>query len=508
MATWFARRAVLSAGRPAVSDGGTGWTYAEMQQRIERFAAVLYREGIRTGDRVGFLGFNCPDLLVTFFASASLGAIFVPLNFRLTPSELTFIINDSGIAALIVGSEHVHLIEAAKPNLSCRSYIQAGDGKANWPTLEKLLSTASAAAPRTLVASSDVAAILYTSGTTGRPKGAMLTHANIWANNVNLILGYGITGSDSCLTTAPMFHAGGLFAFIMSVLLVRGHAIIHRGFDPRSVITTIEAQRVSITFGVPTMVLELTRCAEYASSDLSSLRLFVVGGAPIPEPLLRMFSERGIPVASPYGMTEVVSAATFLETELAAAKLGSVGRSMLLNEIKLVDAQGRDIIDPAIDGEVCVRGDIVMPGYWNLPQESAEAISEDGWFRTGDLGRLDEDGFLFICGRAKDMVISGGENVYPAEVESVLLDHPAIANVAVVGTQDEKWGERVVAFAILKDQRPLSLDDLRDFCRGRLASYKQPKELRIVSELPQNGAGKIQKHILRQMLASKVEQET
>ncbi|RJF90136.1 long-chain-fatty-acid--CoA ligase [Oleomonas cavernae] len=491
LAAWFMRRAHLSADRPALTFEGITWRYGVLADRIARLAAVLRAGGVGPGDRVGFLGFNHPDFITTLVATAHVGGIFVPLNFRLTGAELGYIINDAGIHTLLVCREHLELIEGVQDLPSVRQFIAVDGG------LDALMTAALPDDDQAAVDEHDVAAIFYTSGTTGRPKGAMLTHQNIWANNLNWNLAFDVTGNDTMLTMAPLFHVGGLFVLTTSTFLMGGHVVVLKSFDAGRVLADVEKYKVTISFGVPAMMLFVSQHERFQAADLSSLRLFVAGGAPVPEPLLVSYAARGIPVSQCYGMSEVVSAATFLETDRARAKLNSAGRPVMLADVMLIDVEGVRIETAGERGEICIRGDNVTPGYWNLPEATALSFAAEGWFRSGDIGYFDDEGFLYVCDRVKDMVISGGENVYPAEVESVLFEHPAIANVAVIGAPDEKWGERVVAVAVLKPAASLTLDELQSFCDGRLARYKLPRELRLMAALPLNASGKVLKRDLR-----------
>jgi len=506
LAAWFRQRAKFSKDHPALSFESETLSYAGMQTRIERFAAMLYGLGVRHGDRVACLGFNHPDIVVTLFATARLGAIFLPLNFRLTGPELAFLINDSRVHTLIVDNAHAPVIASIAAEIPCRHIIQASLTPQPWPVLENLLAQADTPAPETAVAAEDIACITYTSGTTGRPKGAMFSHANLWANNINWNLAYGITARDVVLTTAPMFHVSGLFVLLNAVLLAGGHGILHRKFDADAVIAAIAEHQVSMTFAVPTMILSMTQSANFETADFSTLRFIIVGGAPTPESLLRRCAARGIPISHTYGMTEAVSASCYLETELAEARINSVGRSMMLSDIRIAGTDGTSLTAPHEKGEVQLRGENIISGYWERPEANAAAFTEDGWFRSGDVGYLDADGFLYVCDRVKDMIISGGENIYPAEIESVLLEHPAIANAAVVGVEDSHWGERTAAVVVLHPDATLTLEALLTFCGTRLARYKLPRELHIRDELPLNGAGKIVKLTLRQMLAKQSEE--
>lgn len=492
---WFDRRCRDAPARSAITHQGRTRSYEALKREVDGLAAYLVEAGIGKGDRVGILAFNCPEVLICQLAAARAGAIFVPVNFRLSKPELEYIINDAGIALLLVGPEFTETVESLAPLLCTRRFVAIGGPARGWPGFAEAAATPPGSPCP--VQPDDPATILYTSGTTGKPKGAIITHANIWANNVNWILAYGCSLEEVMLTTAPMFHAGGLFAEVLTILMMGGQLVIQSQFEPGAFLSAIEENRVTITFGVPTMLLALTQHPSFASVDLGSLRLYIVGGAPAPAPLLRICGDRGIPVTHTYGMTEATSVHSYLAPGHALAKLGSTGRPVLSGDTRLIAGDGAVVTTPHAKAEIAVRGANVFRGYWNLPEATAGAFTSDGWFRTGDVGYLDDDGFLYACDRVKDMIISGGENIYPAEVESVLLAHPAVANAAVVGAPDPHWGESVVAVLVLHAGHAMTLEELRDHCATSLARYKLPKHLRLLDALPLNGAGKIQKQALR-----------
>ncbi len=497
LAEWFRRRAERIPGKPVLTFEGTTWTWGEMQERIERLATVLANGGVQPGDRVSYLGFNHPMFLVGLFATARIGAIYVPLNFRLTSHELDFIIRDAESHTLIVDAEHQAIVDAVRADLPCRRYMRLGAACPGWESIDALMASVVQPTPAVDVAPDDVATILYTSGTTGQPKGAMLTHRNLWTNNLNWMLSINYNGDDTALTSAPLFHSGGLCVITLPTLMAGGHVVLQEHFDAGAFLADIQRYRVTTTFGVPAMMLFASQHTDFDRADLSSLRMIVAGGAPVPEPLLQLYGARNIPVSQCWGMTETTTVATFLHTDEAISHLGSCGKAGMLNEVRLVDFSGEPLTTPGIPGELCVRGGTVMKGYWKLPDATAACQGPDGWFRTGDVAYQDEDSYYYICDRLKDMIISGGENVYPAEVESALYEHPAIAEVAVIGAPDERWGERVVAVVALKTGTTLTLEELRAFAGERLARYKLPLELRQVSALPRTTSGKVAKPELR-----------
>ncbi|RFA10837.1 acyl-CoA synthetase [Subtercola boreus] len=497
MAEWLRRRALRDPGHPALTFAGETLSYAALQKRVEEFADLLAAQGTTQGDRVAYLGFNHSQFLIAMFAANRLGATFVPLNFRLTGSELAYIVTDSAPRILISDDAHLESIDDLRGSLPCEVYIRFGADARGWRGIDSLLAEPNPAVREVAVDVDDPACILYTSGTTGRPKGAILTHRNFWSNNVNWMLAVNYNAEDVALTSAPLFHSGGLCVITLPTLMAGGHVVLQEQFQPGAFLAAIEEHRITSIFCVPAMMLFASQHEHFASTDFSSVRIIVAGGAPVPEPLLRLYGEHGVPVSQCWGLTEVATGATFLSTELALEKLGSCGVAGMLNEVRLIDFEGNPLATPNVPGELCVRGDTVSPGYWNLPEATAEATGADGWFRTGDVAYQDEDGYFFICDRLKDMIISGGENVYPAEVESVLYDHVSIAEVAVIGAPDERWGERVVAVVALKPNTGLELEQLREFAASRLARFKLPLELRIVTALPRNTTGKVLKQNLR-----------
>ena len=495
---WFASRAANTPNRRALTFEGTTWTYGEMQQRIDCLARNLQEGGVCHGDRVAFLGLNQPSYFLSLFATARLGAIFVPLNFRLTGSELAFIISDAGVHTVVADAQHREVVDSIRADIPVRRFVsdEAGDG---WDALEAGTRPLAAAEP---VDADEVAIIMYTSGTTGLPKGAMLTHANLWWNNTNAMHQFDVLEDDVTLVVAPLFHIGGLNVTTLLTLQKGGEVVLHRAFDPSACIGDIARYGVTTMFGVPAMFLFMSQVPGFDQADLTTVRTLVCGGAPVPEPLIKLFNGRGVPINQGYGLTETAPMVSFLSPEWSLAKLGSAGKAPLFGQIRIVDMENRTITAPDVDGEVCTRGPNVMKGYWRRPDATAAAIDPEGWFHTGDIGHLDADGFLYIADRVKDMVISGGENVYPAEVESVLFDHPGVADVAVIGLPDERWGEAVVAVIAPHAGIDISLEELREFARGRLARYKLPTRIEFVEILPRNPAGKVLKFELRERFTS------
>jgi fatty-acyl-CoA synthase len=499
LAATMLRRADLNPGRVALIFEEREFLYAEFAERVRRLASLLRAGGVCFGDRVGYLGLNHPALLETMFAAQALGAIFVPLNFRLTAQELTFIINDAGIHTLLVDDALRGVVEPALPELCSRQYFSSESQHSGWRHMPTERAICDPLPTPVSVGEHDVAVIMYTSGTTGLPKGAMLTHGNILWNNINATLAFGSSRDDVILTAAPLFHIGGLNVMTLNAFHIGATVALLRNFDPGRVLADFERYGITHMFGAPAMFLFMSQHPAFTTTNLGSIQTLVCGAAPVPESLIELYASRGIDFCQGYGLTETAPFSAFLTPEWAISKLGSAGQPPLYSDMRIVDSNNQPVA-PGERGEICLRGPNIMKGYWNRPDATAAAIDEQGWFHSGDVGYVDDDGFLFICDRLKDMVISGGENVYPAEVEGALYKHDAIAEVAVIGLPDEKWGEAVTAVVVLHEGRQLTLEELRDFARPLLAKYKLPLRMHVVGALPRNPAGKVLKFVLKNEL--------
>ncbi|CAA0118354.1 Long-chain-fatty-acid--CoA ligase FadD13 [Halioglobus japonicus] len=493
------RRADLSPERMALIFEEQEISYGEFADRVRRQANLLKAGGVCVGDRVGYLGLNHPALLETLFAAQALGAIFVPLNYRLTAQELTFIINDAGIHTLVVDDATRPVLEPALDDLCCSQFFSSESAADGWRHLSTERSEAAPLAGAVSVDMHDVAVIMYTSGTTGLPKGAMLTHGNILWNNINAQFTFGGSRDDVILTAAPLFHIGGLNVMTLGSFHTGSTVVLQRNFDPGQILADFERYKVSHMFGAPAMFLFMSQHPSFATTNLDSIRVLLCGAAPVPESLIELYAARGISFCQGYGLTETAPFSSFLTPEWGVTKLGSAGQAPLFSDTRVVDDNNKPVA-AGVRGEICMRGPNIMKGYWNRPEATAEAIDAEGWFHSGDVGYFDEDGFLFICDRLKDMVISGGENVYPAEVEGALYKHESIAEVAVIGLPDEKWGEAVTAVVALHDGHQLTIEDLREFAEPMLARYKLPLRLHVIEALPRNPAGKVLKFVLKEKL--------
>jgi fatty-acyl-CoA synthase len=472
---WLRDRARTTPGRFAIDFDGRLVTYAELDERSDRLAAALFERGLRAGDRVATLTGNSPEHVAVFFACAKTGLTLAPLSWRLAAPEIAYQLDDCEPALFLVEAEYEELAAAAGRPYEALGTFQAG----------------SSSPPDADVRDDDPLLLVYTSGTTGKPKGALLTHANCFWTNLSFDLATGIAGSDVVLQVLPQFHCGGWNVQPLLAWWKGATVVLERSFDGARCLRLIAERGVTTMMGVPAVYLFMAQEPGFANADLSTLRLAVVGGAPMPEALLATWQERGVSIVQGYGLTEAAPNVLCLPPEDAGRKLGSAGKPYPFVEVDL-----------SPEGELLVRGPNVFAGYWRNEEATRAAFTEDGWLRTGDVAERDEEGFYRIAGRLKDMYISGGENVYPAEVEGVLHEHPAVADAAVVGVPDERWGETGLAFVVLADRAETSAEELLAHCRARLAKFKVPREVRFVGSLPRSGMDKVQKsELLKEVTA-------
>ncbi len=482
---WLARRAQLTPNKIALIDtlnGNRAITYRDWNRSANRTANFLReRCGVRKGDRVAVLATNCVEYLDLWFACGKLGAILQTLNWRLTAPELAELIADASPRVLIYGADFAAQVDELRATTPTLALPLLGGGFSDAPP------------PAVELTWDDAWAICYTGGTTGLPKGAMLTHGNIAWNAINTATGWGLTPDDVAILNAPLFHTGGLNVFTAPLVHIGGTSIVCRAFDADQVFDLIRDQRVTLFFGVPTMFIALQQHPRWHAADFSKLKIVISGGAPCPLPVFEKFWARGVDFKTGYGLTEAGPNTFWLPPEDVQRKPGAVGFPLMHIDVKIVDGAGRECDTDAV-GELLIRGPHVTVGYWNRPDETAQTIAAGGWLRTGDLARRDAEGYYTIVGRSKDMIISGGENIYPAEVESVLHAHPAIAEAALIGVADAKWGEVGRAVIALQANARVTADDLIAFCAERLAKYKIPKSFVFLdSPLPKTAAGKVDK---------------
>jgi fatty-acyl-CoA synthase len=500
LGSWPERRLRISPERDAIWFEGTSTSHAGFAERVRRAASALARLGIRRGDRVGWVAGNHPSALETLYASGQLGAVWVPVNARLTAAETQYVLEHSGASVVVHGREHGWLADALRDAVpGVRSWVAAEPpvegGTASLP-YEALLADAAPEPRDEPVTLEDPCLIMYTSGTTGRPKGAVLTHGNMTWNATNQLLGFDVTPTERTLALAPLFHIGGLNGTVNPTLLRGGCAVVVRRFDPAETLQVIEEQRVTSFFAVATMLDAMAREPEFRSRDLSHLRTVSAAGAPLPLPTLRTWLDRGVTMQQAYGMTEAAPGCTVLDAADAVRKVGSAGKPVFFTDVRVIRRDGSDA-GPHEVGEVVVQGPNVMAGYWNDPGRTGEVLV-DGWYHTGDAGSFDDEGFLYIRDRFKDLIISGGENVYPAEVESALLELPGVLEAAVIGVPDQKWGEVGLAVLVVSPGADRDPERIRTGLRERLAGFKVPRHVEFTDELPKTAAGKIRKADLRE----------
>lgn len=490
-----ARHARTTPDAPALADPRTSRTWAQLDDRVSRLATVLAGRGVDRGDRVAVLGLNSVELVESYLAVLRIGAICVPLNFRLTAGEIAFQLADCGPTAVVCDDRFAATVETARADApSVRTVLGLGEG------LDALLAEAGPGSWGDDVADDEPAYVMYTSGTTGRPKGAVLTHRNLLLHAFLSITHMGTAGDDRVsLSGAPLFHIAGLSG-MLPTLIAGGRVIIppSGGFDPVATVDTLEREKVSSCFFVPAQWQAICAVPGLAERDLSALRRISWGAAPASTTLIRTMIDTfpQATVVTAFGQTECSPVTCVLRGEDSVRKIGSVGTPMIGVEVRVVDPEMNDVPRGEV-GEIVYRGPTVMREYWGRPDATAEAF-RGGWFHSGDLVREDPDGYLYVVDRAKDMIISGGENVYSAEVEDVLAAHPGIADVAVIGVPDPRWGETPLAVVVPADPTaPPDLDAVVAWCADRLTRYKRPTRIAVVDALPRNPTGKVLKTELR-----------
>lgn len=497
LGSWLAKRRLKSPDKTALifRDGET-LTYRAFADAADRVATVLRERGVRQGDSVAYLGENSPEFLEVLFGCARLGAVFVPVNTRLAAREIEHILVDAGTRVLVHDPEFADRVATGVEAAQIADVILTGPGISFHPGLDVLLEGATVNAETAAVTLDDPAAIVYTSGTTGRAKGAVLTHGNLTWVSLNCIVDYDVVSTDVALMISPLFHVASLGMGALPVLLKGATLVLEKGFEPGRALDLIERHGVSMLSGVPTTYQLLADHPAWSTTDLSSLQKLTCGGSAVPTRILNAFEERGLSFSQGYGMTETSPGATSLAPTMTREKQGSVGLPHFFTDIRVTDAEGR-VVAPGIVGEIEVAGPNVFPGYHGLTDATAAAFTDDGWFRSGDLGYLDDDGYLFISDRLKDMIISGGENIYPAEVENLINDIRDISGVAVIGVPDERWGEVPWAVVTVREGAEVTTESVRAELDGVLARYKLPKNVVVVEDLPRTASGKIRKADLR-----------
>ncbi|WP_026818614.1 acyl-CoA synthetase [Arthrobacter castelli] len=522
--SWIHRRRIKSGGKTALIIDDHEVTYARLAERIDRLADAFRQWGIGRGDRVAYLGENHPSFLETFFAAGTLGAAFVPLNTRLAPPEVQFALQDSGASALVYSQElaplagsgakgtavvHAAVVRpdaagptsgdggtSAGPGSEATAATSGGDGVEGAVDFAALLTEGSPEHLDLPVTHDDPAMILYTSGTTGKPKGAILTHGNLVWNCMNALVDFDLRSTDVALMISPMFHVASLNMGVLPTLLKGATVVLEPRFKPGRALALIEKHRATYISGVPTTYQMIAEHPDWDKTDISSLEKLTCGGSAVPLRTLEAYERKGLPFTQCYGMTETSPGATVLPPEKTREKAGSAGMTQFFTDIRIVDPAG-ELVGPHAVGEIQISGPNVIREYWNRPDATADSFADDQWFRSGDMGYFDDEGFIYITDRMKDMIISGGENIYPVEIEQIILELEHVASAAVVGAADEKWGEVPIAVVTPVEGAALTAEDVQAHLDGRLARYKLPRQIVLADDLPRTASGKIRKADLR-----------
>ena len=494
---WISKWAIYYPDKIAIKEYETGRTlsYKQLNNVANYLSNYFLNElKLKTGDRIVILAENSLEHIVLFSVAQKTGLILVPLNYRLAPRELDYQLNDSEPQLIITEKKYLE-------NVSCLKSFQIISNKLN---LDDLIDIVENEKDKNHFFDSiedfdenHPVFILYTSGTTGLPKGALYTHKMLFWNSINTALRLDITSNDRSISCTPMFHTGGWNVIPTPFLHHGAYVCLMKKFDPAIVLKLLEEEKATMFMAVPTMLSMMAQSPDFDKVDLSSVKYFIIGGEPMPLPLIEVWHKKGVPIRQGYGLTEVGPSVTSLHQDDAVRKMGSIGKINFYLKYKIVDDNGNEVKQGEV-GEFILKGPSVTPGYWRNPTATSESL-KNGWFYTGDLVREDEDGFLYVVDRKKNMFISGGENVYPAEIEKFLYTHPLIQEVAVIGVPDEKWGEVGKAYIKLKECASISPDELKKYCEGNLARYKIPKYFEIIEEIPKSETGKINKKALLQI---------
>lgn len=488
---WLTKREELTPTKEALVDvaSGTRFDYASLNRRAENLASFLqYEYKLTAGERICVLAKNCLEMVDLFFACGKIGVILVPLNFRLPGLAIKELVEDCGSSLFIYGENFKEIAKALKKEHAVSNILPLHTKK---HSVQHIVDSDQPKAAIHQAEEDETAMILYTSGTTGKSKGAMITWKQINWNSINTEIGLGITDKDNSIVNTPFYHTGGWHVLLMPLLHHGGKVVLQPEFDPAQTNELIEQENITILFGIPTMLKMMMDEKNFESTDVSSLRFTICGGEACPVPVIQKYNERGIPIRQGYGLTEAGPNCYSLPGEDAIRKKGSVGFPNFHIDVKIVDNKGNKVPQGEV-GELWMKGPHVFKGYWNNEEATKETL-EDGWVKTGDLFRCDEDGYYYIVGRKKELYISGGENVYPVQVEKVIYDHPAVSQAAVIGVPDKQWGETGCAFVVLKEGEEITSEELINYCREYLAGFQCPKYVQFRKELPVGHSNKIQK---------------
>ncbi|MBI4986741.1 MAG: AMP-binding protein [Rhodocyclales bacterium] len=504
---WIERTAALAPAKTAIRFAGRDVSYGALAAQVDQLAAALAASGVRHGGCVAYLGLNSPENVALLFACARLGALFMPLNWRLAGPEHQQMLQDCPPAVLFVEGAYVAQTDLFRARLGAMELVAFGAAPPGWIAFPEYIARgAGQPVPQETADPATPLLICYTSGSTGKPKGVLLTQDALDCNADNSVDMHGMTAADVILTTLPLFHVGGLNNQTTPALREGCTVVLHPKFDAEATFDAIEREGVTLTVLVPAQLDMMMASPRWQSADFSRLRMIATGSTIITKRLADTVHARGVPLVPIYGATETCPIAAYLKPDEARPQAGSTGRAAAHCELRVVDSAGMDVA-PGVTGDILVRGRNVMCGYWQAP-EATTAVMHDGWFNSGDMGHLDAAGYLYVDGRRKEMIISGGENIYPAEIENVLIESPDIAEVAIVGRADARWGELVVAVVAPMPGRTPSAAQVLQLLDGRIARYKHPKDVVFVASLPKSALGKVRKDDVRQMIARQAAQPT
>lgn len=494
----LAKRAFLTPDREALIFAGQSFTYSQLNQRANRLANAFLGLGIKPGERIGLLMYNSNQFLETYFAAAKIGAVLVPLNTRLAAPELDFILNDCTVSAFVFGAAFEQQVsEMDYPGKALHRISTAPSSLAGILDYNDLLKHSQEQEPSVTIYEDDLHVVMYTSGTTGRPKGAMLSHKNIYCGGLDMLVSLHYEYPDRLLVLGPFFHSGAITPFIGHV--IRGvSTVIMESFDPLVVLQLIEEKKIKTVLGVTAIMQMLLEVPDLESYNLDSWEIAILPGSPLPFQVIKEAHDRlGVLCQNLWGLTEMSGPGTHTNIDDILHMPDCVGKPFFNVEVRVVGLAGNELT-PGEMGEIVIRGPNMMQGYWNQTEATKKTI-KDGWLYTGDMGKLDEKGYLYVMDRIKDMIVSGGENVYPAEIEKIIREINAVKDVSVIGIADAKWGEVPKAFIEIWEEATLKPDEIIAFCRQKLAGYKVPKYVEFIDALPRNPSGKVLKKELRSL---------